>query len=163
MMKSWSIALGVLLLITVAHAQRIDPSVIAVSGGYSATSAAQVSWTVGQTAVESYSFHGGAFTEGFQLPFLTVIPVRLQPSPFSLQLYPNPARYSLLVRMDGVSEDLGLVLYNLLGEPVLRHDVRSGDRMARLTLSSLPVGLYLLVALSPSGERLAVYKIVKAE
>jgi len=65
--------------------------------------------------------------------------------------------------MDGVKEDMRLVLYNLLGEPVLQQNVRTGERLVRLQLSSLPVGLYLLAALSPSGAQMALYKIVKAE
>ncbi len=162
-MKASSYVLVLLLSAAVAHAQRIEPSVIAVSGGHAQTSSVSVSWTVGQTAVETHSFHGGSFTEGFQNPFLTVIPIRERSLPFSLQFYPNPARYSILVSMDGVTEDMKLVMYNLLGEPVLQYDVRSGERLARLQLSTLPVGLYLLAAVSPSGAQMALYKIVKAE
>lgn len=154
-----------LLLFTsaVLHAQRIEPSVVAVSGGHAQTSTVSVSWSVGQTAVDTRSSGAGTLTEGFQQSFLTVIPIRDRGVPFTLQLYPNPARYSVLVSLDGVKEDMRLVLYNLLGEPVLRHDVKSGERLVRLSLTTLPVGLYLLAALSPSGGQTALYKIVKAE
>ncbi|MCZ7556512.1 MAG: T9SS type A sorting domain-containing protein [Bacteroidia bacterium] len=147
----------------IVHAQRIEPSVIAVSGGHAQTPSVSISWTVGQTAVETRSTGSTALTEGFQQSFLTVIPMKDRGVPFSLQLYPNPARYSVLVSLDGVKEDMRLVLYNLLGEPVLRHEVRTGERMVRLQLTSLPAGLYLLAALSPTGGQTALYKIVKAE
>ena len=56
-----------------------------------------------------------------------------------------------------------LVLYNLLGEVLLRQRVQSGDRLARLSFDAYPSGLYLLAAFSGKGEKLAIHKIVKAQ
>ncbi len=162
-MKKLIPVLILLLASAVVHAQRIEPSVVAVTGGHAQTSSVSISWTVGQTAVATRSSGSGTLTEGFQQSFLTVIPIKDRGVPFTLQLYPNPTRNSVLVSMDGVKEDMRLVMYNLLGEPVLLHDVRSGERLVRLSMTALPVGLYLLAALSPSGEQTALYKIVKAE
>jgi|GEM_PF-1615162 len=161
--KSTILVLLLLLLANTARAQRIDPATMSVSGGVMETSSLSVSWTVGQTATQSHAWRGGLLSEGFQQPFLTVIPIREQSIPLSLSLYPNPVRYSLLVSMTGVDQDISLVLYNLLGMPVLRHDVRDGDRLARLNLATLPGGMYMLAAHSSRGERLALYKIIKAE
>ena len=89
--------------------------------------------------------------------------MRDQSVPFSLSLFPNPARSSVLVSLDGVEEDMTLLLYNLLGEVVLRKNVRGGDRLARLSVDRFPSGIYMLAAFSGGGERLALYKIVKAQ
>ncbi|MFA6233858.1 MAG: T9SS type A sorting domain-containing protein [Bacteroidota bacterium] len=157
------LVLLVVLLSWTARAQRIDPAVIAASGAFAQTSSVSVSWTVGQTAVDLRTGHFGSLSEGFQQAFLTVIPIREHSLPFSLDLYPNPTRYSVLVTLDGVQDEMTLVVYNLLGEPVLQQNVRSGDQHVRLSFETLPSGLYLLSALSVSGEQLALYKIVKAE
>jgi hypothetical protein len=163
-MKLSSLALLLLLVAATAHAQRLEPSVIAVTGGHAQNSSVQISWTVGQTSVETHRFNATAsLTEGFQQSFLTVIPVRERSVPFSLQLYPNPARHAVLISIDGVQDDMKLVLYNLLGEIVLQHDVRGGERLVRLNLASMPVGLYMLAALSSTGKQAALYKILKAE
>lgn len=156
------VLLGILLTWTV-QAQRIDPAVIAASGAFAQTSSVSVSWTIGQPASDLRTGHFGSLSEGFQQAFLTIIPLRETSIPLTLDLYPNPTRYSVLVSMQGVQDEMTLVLYNLLGEPVLRQNVRSGDQHARLSFETLPSGLYLLVALSVSGEQLALYKIVKAE
>lgn len=156
------VLLGVLLAWT-AQAQRIDPTVVAPSGGFSRTGNVSVSWTVGQTAVDLRAGHFGTLSEGFQHAHLTVIPMRDRRIPFTLSLSPNPTRHSVLITMDGVENDMTLVLFNLLGEPVLRQQVRGGEQLARMSFESLPSGLYLLVAISGSGEQLALYKIVKAE
>lgn len=152
-----------LLMSWTAQAQRIDPAVIAASGAFAQTPSVSVSWTVGQTAVDLRTGHFGSLSEGFQQSFLTIIPMRESSIPLTLDLYPNPTRYSVLVTLAGAQEEMTLVLYNLLGEAVLHQNVRSGDQHVRLSFETLPSGLYLLVALSVSGEQLALYKIVKAE
>jgi hypothetical protein len=156
----------VLLLLPLAcslQAQRIDPAVVAVSGGLEQTSGVSISWTVGQTAVDSRAGHFGTLSEGFQQALLTVIPVRERSIPFSLELYPNPARYSVLVTLDGVEDGMTLVLYNLLGVAVYRRYVRAGDKHIRISFETLPSGMYLLAAFTGSGEQRALYKIVKAD
>lgn len=157
------LVLLVLLLAWTARAQRIDPAVVAASGGFARTANVSVSWTVGQTATDLRAGHFGTLSEGFQQAFLTVIPMRDSRAPFTLSLSPNPTRHSVIVTMNGVDEDMSLVLFNLLGEPVLREQVRGGDQLVRLSFETLPSGLYLLVAFSGAGEQLALYKIVKAE
>jgi hypothetical protein len=152
-----------LLVSWTARAQHIDPAVIAVSGGFAQTSSVSVSWTVGQTAVETRSSRAGTLSEGFQQAYLTVIPMREKPIPFSLNLYPNPTRSSVLVNMAAVEEDVTLVVHNLLGEAVLRTELRSGDQLTRLSFDALPNGLYMLAAFTNRGERLGLYKIVKAQ
>ncbi len=152
-----------LFLSCTAHAQVIDASVVAVSGGFAETGTVSVAWTVGQTAVESRRAYAGTLNEGFQQAYLSVIPIREHSIPFSLDLYPNPARTSVLVNMTGIEEDMSLVLYNLLGEEVMRRNVRSGEQMTRLPFTTLPGGLYMLVAFTGSGEQLGLYKIVKAQ
>jgi hypothetical protein len=159
--------LSVLVLLVLfswtARAQRIDPATVSSSGGFMQASGASVSWTVGQTAVDMRSAHFGTLSEGFQHAFLTVIPIREQSIPLTLDLYPNPARTSLLVNLQGHSQAMTLVLYDLLGQPVLRQQLREGDTMARLPFNGLSSGMYLLVAFSGSGEQLALYKVVKAD
>ncbi|MCB2205770.1 T9SS type A sorting domain-containing protein [bacterium] len=146
-----------------AQAQEIDPAVLAISGGYARTASMSISWTVGQTAVATHQSHAGTISEGFQQAFLSVIPIREESIPFSLDLYPNPTRYSVLVRMAGVDEDMTLVVYDLLGSEVMRENVRSGDQVTRLTFDSMPSGLYMLAAFSGKGKQLGLYKIVKAQ
>ncbi|MBR9976726.1 MAG: T9SS type A sorting domain-containing protein [Bacteroidetes bacterium] len=157
------LVLLVMLLTWSARAQHIDPSVISSGGGFAESERVSVSWTIGQTAVDLRKAHFGSISEGFQQAFLTVIPIRERSIPLSLNLYPNPARTSVLVTMDGIEDDITLVLYTLLGEAVQRQQVRGGDKHARLSFQNLPNGLYLLVAFSGSGEQLALYKIVKAD
>lgn len=151
------------LLSWTARAQRIDPAAVSSSGGFFQAPEVSVSWTVGQTAVDLRSGHFGTLSEGFQQAFLTVIPIRERTIPFTLDLYPNPARHSLLVTLQGGRQEMTLVVYDLLGQPVLRQQLREGDTMARLPFAGLPSGMYLLVAFSGSGEQLALYKVVKAE
>ena len=156
------VLLGISLSWT-TQAQRIDPAVIAVSGNFAQTSSVSISWTIGQTAVDLRYGHFGTLSEGFQQAFLTAIPIKDRGLPFTLDIYPNPTRYSVLVNISGAQDDMTLVLYNMLGESVRRQNVPNGDQRVRLSFETLPSGMYLLVAFSGAGEQLALYKIVKAE
>ena len=146
-----------------AQAQSIAPSVLASSGSYAEGRAVSLSWTLGQIASETRSHHGGTLAEGFQQPFLSVIAVREAQLPLTMSLYPNPARQNLLVTVHGAKDDVTLILYNMLGAPVARQVLLNGDSMLRMPVAELADGLYLLAAFSQRGERLAVYKIIKAE
>jgi hypothetical protein len=102
-------------------------------------------------------------TEGAQQPFLMAVLIRETPLPFSLSLFPNPAQQVLLVTMQGADDDVTLILFDMVGRPVTQHTLRHGDTMLRMPVADLADGLYLLAAFSRRGERLAVYKIIKAE
>jgi hypothetical protein len=165
MNKRLHMLLPLLLLLCTggAFAQRLEPTVVAVAGGLSRTATFSVSWTIGQTAVETRTHRGGTITEGVQQPYLSVIPIGEHRIPFTLSMYPNPTVDAAIVSVAGADEDMTLVLYSLIGTPVLRHEVRAGERIVRLNMAPLSPGLYLLAALSPSGEQRALYKVVKAE
>lgn len=158
-----SVLLLVPLLVLTAQAQSIAPAVVGGTGGFAETATVSLSWSVGQTAVETHVSTAGTLTEGFQQSYLALIPTRGHGVPFSLNLYPNPARNTVMISLDGVEENMTLILYNLLGEVVLRKQVRRGERLARLTVERFPSGIYMLAAISGSGDRLALYKIVKAQ
>ncbi len=151
------------MLMLSARAQSIAPAVVGGSGGFAESATLSVAWTVGQTAVATHTSPAVTLTEGFQQSYLTLIPARNHSVPFSLNLYPNPARNTVMVSLDGVEENMTLILYNLLGEVVLQQQVRGGDRLARLTVDRFPSGIYMLAAFSNNGDRLALYKIVKAQ
>jgi hypothetical protein len=157
------LALALLLLALPMQAQRIAPTVLATAGGFAEGRAVSLSWTLGQIASETRTYHGGSVTEGFNQPFLSVMAVRETRIPLTMSLYPNPARQTLLVNLRGADDDVTLILYNMLGDPVATQVLRKGDSMLRMPVSQLADGLYLLTAWSLRGERLAVYKVIKAE
>jgi hypothetical protein len=146
-----------------ARGQTLESSDIIPAGGVAVHGSVLLSWTVGQTATHTRSHRGGDITEGLQQPFLSVIAMEERPLPFTLSLYPNPTRTSVIVTLQGVTDDVQIILYSLLGAPLLRRDVQRGDSMLRIPLVSQPAGMYLLTVVSRTGERLALYKILKAE
>jgi len=151
------------LCIRPAAAQDISPYVLAVAGECAEGATFSVSWTVGQLSSETRVHHSGILSEGFQQVFLTVVGVREACVPLSMELYPNPARQQLLIELTGADENVTITMYNMLGEPVSRQVLLVGDRMLRIPLEGLPDGMYILAAISSRGDRLAVYKVIKAD
>lgn len=75
-----------------------------------------------------------------------------------MQLYPNPAaNYLTLSFPEKPARPLAVMLFNLLGQPVLRKTVQS--QVSLLSLEKLAGGTYLLQMTTDTGTR--TYKIVK--
>jgi hypothetical protein len=70
------------------------------------------------------------------------------------QLYPNPARYTAILRLPVGTVPTPLVLINALGRPVRRYPAPAAAE-AELDLRGLPAGLYLLCG-AGAGQRLSV-------
>jgi hypothetical protein len=74
-----------------------------------------------------------------------------------LQLYPNPVRDQLHIRIPGADEPATLVIYNMNGAAVLRRQVGSGD--TAIGVGQLPPGIYGLQLVTPAYT--AVKKFIK--
>ncbi len=66
-----------------------------------------------------------------------------------LEIYPNPAQQSIILKTASEESSLGISIYDLLGRAVLQQNIPNGGRV---DIASLVHGLYLVVATSPEGE-----------
>ncbi len=151
------------ILPSTGSAQSIAPGVISSAGGSVGEQGATLNWTLGEMAVETRTSPVLMLTEGFQQPALHIVSTDDPVLPFSIILYPNPAKTRVMVQFDGLNQPVVLHLYNLLGELISEQDVEAGHTIAVVSMASRSNGLYMLVILSRSGERLTQYKIIKAE
>ncbi len=65
-MKKIKIVFILALIANFSMAQVLSPTVVATGGGYFATASASVSFTIGETVIESYSAGSVGLTQGFQ-------------------------------------------------------------------------------------------------
>lgn len=86
---------------------------------------------------------------------ITWIASTAPPVDFDLHIYPNPAHTTTTLRLNNsAAGTLRIFLQDMLGRTVLHARERyapAGDTYTRLDVSSLPTGMYLLVAQSPAG------------
>ncbi|MCB0683669.1 MAG: hypothetical protein KDC32_22625, partial [Saprospiraceae bacterium] len=72
------------------HSQSLAPEVIASAGEHFATANAQLSWTVGEPVIETYTGSTAQLTQGFHQTNLTVVAVNDPTAAFQVSVFPNP-------------------------------------------------------------------------
>ena len=77
-----------------------------------------------------------------------------------LKIYPNPAFETLNLELNELKdEEVGILIFNEIGQIVLRENVVPGDSLKKIDVSALQSGLYMLEVKSKS--KIVRYKVVK--
>jgi hypothetical protein len=150
-------------------AQSLAPEVWATAGGYHSHSEGSVTWTIGETVVETQAQNMllVTFTQGFNQPFLKKSTTgTLQPnadiSPI-FTVFPNPTSGIIRIRLSRpYDKPVEVALYNTLGQ-LMQSDLWLPSTAApekELSLENLANGVYFL-QISLEGESLGVYKVQK--
>ncbi len=150
-------------------AQSFAPEVWATAGGYHSYSNGSVTWTIGETVIETQTNSNleVTFTQGFNQPFLKKSATSTtQPSadisPI-FTVFPNPTSGIIRIRLSRpYDKPVEVALYNTLGQ-LMQSDLWLPSTAApekELSLENLANGVYFL-QISLEGESLGVYKVQK--
>ena len=152
-MKNNFILTALLVLAAGLKAQTISQSVIASTGGFSATANNSFSYTVGEmTMIQTFTGSGTILTQGFQQPndIATGLLNIGSNAAGDLVVYPNPAVdkiwFAFQFTLPGV---ISVSMTNVLGQTVLdvyHGDYESGKTVQTANLSLLSSGTYILTA-----------------
>jgi len=149
--------------------------VISAGGGVEAAGPVQLSWTLGETAVDRMA---GPFrvTEGFHQPMIRVdagwpdkqdnVPVQQQDDALqqALTVYPNPASDRVDIRREsGLDEPLAMRLFDANGRAVWTGQLEAGAAQAQLLVDHLAAGAYYLFASRPASAQGATFTIIKIQ
>jgi hypothetical protein len=150
-------------------AQSFAPEVWATAGGFVTHAHGSVTWTMGETFIETQAQNTleVTFTQGFNQPFLRKGPTgATQPnsdiSPI-FTVFPNPTSGIIRIRLSRpYDKPVEVALYNTLGQ-LMQSDLWLPSTAApekELSLENLANGVYFL-QISLEGESLGVYKVQK--
>ncbi len=141
------------------QAQSLSQTVIGNAGNlHSVTSEANLHWTVGELAVETFE-NGSILSEGFhQMYYDTYFtPVWEIEHQLELNLFPNPT--SGWVRLEnGTNVPLEIKVSNLLGQQI--YNTSSDQFQTDFDLAGFPNGLYLF-SISQNGQMVKSFKVNK--
>ena len=98
--------IAALYLIVQAHSFLTAQSLMPNAGGQSILNDVQISWSLGETHVESIHAPDGLLTEGFHQPILQSIPIDQQAS-LKLQVFPNPVLGQLKIHTESIDQVAG--------------------------------------------------------
>ena len=143
------------------QSQSLSPEVIATAGEHFATANAQLSWTLGEPVIETYTGDKSQLTQGFHQTQLTVVAVNEPVAAFPVLLYPNPTTALLTVEAPESPQAFGLELLDGSGRLLHRLPAAAPAAPRTLDLSGYAPGLYLLQLRSGDGRSIQSFKIIK--
>jgi len=160
-----------MLFFTVAFSQSpsIDRFVIATAGEYYTSPVGSLSWTLGETVIETVenSSINVILTQGFQQPDELSVGIRpVAVSNVFVNLYPNPT--AQFIRMDikyDQTARIKIELVDMLGRILNSEniDVQKGQLSNyRMDVSALASGMYMFRLTSANGKLLNSCKFQKA-
>lgn len=161
-MRNHLLLIFMFLAPTLLYSQSLDRQVIGSSGGTSSITGAEVNWTIGEAVTTTVSSGSHMLTQGFQQPFVSS---GTEPEPIvnngDILCYPNPVVDILYFEMSNAAiTDLQIIIYNSVGQVVLKETIPNGTKFHSLPVNDLATGMYHVKIFS-SASIVANTKIIK--
>jgi hypothetical protein len=147
--------------------QSLSPEVISTAGDYFVGTNASVSWTLGETVIETYTSSGTILTQGFQQLSYTIVsidepPISKNANNGHINVYPNPATDFINVDfIDITHSGVMAQMYDLQGKKMMEEQMQTNPAHRQLDLSKIAKGSYILRFTDPNGIFIKSFKVVK--
>ena len=159
-----------LLLIIIAiitsvfvNAQEISSYVVASSGGSAETTNLNISWTLGEVAIETLESSTLILTQGFQQGYFEITSID-EPvaGSFTLKVYPNPAVEYIWVAMETVDIKIATIeIFDIDGKLVYNQKWQLEDGEKQIMLNGFSASQYILRVSDETGKVLQNFKLIK--
>jgi hypothetical protein len=135
--------------------------VISSSGSSFENSTNQLSWTLGEPIIETFSDAKSVITQGFQQSKLTVTAIdQISDNLYGLKVYPNPVSSELTIEVSEV-EKFNLSLFDLNGKLLIQKKIEKSVEIIDM-LNFIP-GSYFLTVCFGKNKHLQTFKVTKSE
>lgn len=131
--------------------QSLSPEVVGTSGDHFENTNAQLSWTVGEIAIETYTQSSNQLTQGFHQYIDPTASITSLGDVLVCSAYPNPFSNQLTVLHENLTQAEEIILTNSLGQFVQRADIDKQQSVVMDT-SNLAPGIYYVLIKSAHGE-----------
>ncbi len=162
-MKKYNIFYLFLLVANALFGQKITSQVIDASGGTHRANGFTMTYSIGQTAVETLKNANYIITQGFQQANKnTMIDTEEDPQrpDFQATIYPNPTQDVLNLSIENANEKgFRIALYNLVGQQISQSSFLGNSH--QIEVSQLPVGEYIIRLQNMDNQKVMVSKFLK--
>jgi hypothetical protein len=132
---------------------------VVTSGGNGSGASGSVSYSIGQVVYSNTSNANGSINQGLQQPYeITPISVHESWQDIEVELYPNPTRNNLLIRMPEFIPGLTLQIFSISGALIEERQTLSQQTM--LNVESWAASTYI-VKLRDNAGNFSEYKLIK--
>jgi hypothetical protein len=146
-----------LFLISISYTLK-GQELVSSSGNFHHDTNFQMSWSLGEIMIETFSGTNSILTQGFHQSRLSVSSVFVQEnSQINVHLYPNPAKDFVVINTDDHS-GLTYFLYSLDGRAIKTDRIVSHE--TTLDFQDLSPGVYI-IRISQGNFLLGNYKVIK--
>jgi len=143
--------------------QTLQNDVLASAGDSFTMNNAEVTWTLGESVIESYRAGNIFISEGFHQPLYKFFEISENGSPaFQAIIYPNPATAFIQIDLagSGDQEDFRLILSTIIGKVLINQSINS-KITERLDLSGYSEGILLMKIIRLRDGSQRVFKIIR--
>jgi hypothetical protein len=157
MRKRVTIFLIALLIIPVLYAQQV----ISSAGTSGTIPGYQLSWTVGEPVISTFTGTNATLTQGFHQTKLIVTSLDVvMVSDLKFSVYPNPTEDIIFLKTAGNTNTTPLYsMYNAGGKMIMSG--KTGKDIISIDMQKNVSGIYFLKIISEKGELLQSFKILK--
>jgi len=153
------------LVVSYANGQSVSSSVVATAGNSVETGDINVSWTVGEVAVETLGTAGQTvvLTQGFQQGYFEITSIG-DPlnSEFKINVYPNPASDFIWIDLKSENKiDAIVEIYNMEGKLVYNKNWEFANGPNKVALDDFNASQYIIRVSDSSGKILQTFKLIK--
>ena len=134
--------------------------VVASSGGIYQEDEINMTWTMGETVIATFSAAGNILTQGFQQPGIVVTAVKsIEGLPYTVEAYPNPTDDLLLIQLKNAEvQYFKYLFYDMNGKVLEQKKLESN--ITAINMKNYPAGLYLLRVMKSEME-IKTFEIIK--
>lgn len=160
-MKKLLISLIAFFCIQSLSSQSVSREVVATSGSTFSSTSANLSWTLGEMMIETYSGSSAEITQGFQQTKLSVTSIDENSDKVGVKVFPNPTHNQINLQFKGKHPTYSISLYDFEGRIIREISIEKTVSNKLIDLSGEAAGTYLLKVSSEDQGILNTYKVQK--
>ncbi len=149
-----------IILILVSAGVTFAQEVISAAGETKSNSGYEVSWTVGEPAIQTLSSESNTLTQGFHQTELIITALdEITDLKNLISVFPNPTHRFAVVKYKNIPKQNTYRLFNLSGKLLESKEINSTE--TQVDLARFAEGTYLLKIVQDNGNPLQTFKIIK--
>jgi len=134
--------------------------VISTAGETNTAGNIEVSWTVGEAVINTFSTGNSVLTQGFHQTKLIITAISdIVDSNIRIKVYPNPTEEFVVIQFNEIIQKSSFLLLNMNGSELESGLMETVHK--QINLSGYANGTYLLQIRKNNGETLQTFKIQK--
>lgn len=145
------------------YSQSLSPKILSTAGDSFQGTSIQLDWTLGELAITNIANNSYQITQGFHQPYYIITSIDKLSEDFGeIKVYPNPT--TNWIKLDASFEQIcnvRLTICDIHGKTIWTKESRSQRITDKISLSSVPSGIYFLYIRGDNMKSIKTTKIQK--